>query len=434
MTSNTLILKNNPASLLEIQNLTVKVFGTEKILVENFNLTVDENSLHVIIGGNGSGKTSLYRFLTNAPGYQVVTGGVFYKNFNIALLNKEQIADLGLIISFQYPVEIPGITTHQFLETALNSKFTTRYFGNISNSINVEKINSKLVEKMRLIPEYLNRDLNTSFSGGERKRNELVQIFLLDKKIHLFDELDSGLDFDGISILEDIINYILINEELQYLKDQISVNKKSKSNIIYPIRHSKLPNEKAIIAVTHSLLFMNSIFADFVHLMDKGQIQVTGDPMLAEQLIKKGAFTFTKRNTNNISKKINITQNYSVKTNNSSKYLLTSIIILNIISIYFLYSQINSIKFRPIQSTGAKDLVKVSSGLSDQEIAQLLEIYRKLRLKIPLSDGERALIVRIGFKKELLEILKDIAIIFKIIINYFKDAFKDFWDPFHLFD
>ena len=434
MTKHNLVLNNNPASLLEIRNLTVKVFGTEKILVENFNLTLDENSLHVIIGGNGSGKTSLYRFLSNAPGYQVVTGGVFYKNFNLALLNKEQIADLGLIISFQYPVEIPGITTHQFLETALNSKFTTRYLGNISNSTNVEKINSKLVEKMRLIPEYLNRDLNTSFSGGERKRNELVQIFLLDKKIHLFDELDSGLDFDGISILEDIISYILINEEFQYLKDQISLNKKLKSNIIYPVRHSKLPNEKAIIAVTHSSLFMNSIFADFVHLMDKGQIQVTVDPMLAEHLLKKGAFTINKRplNTNNSSKNVN--QNYSIKKSNSSQYLLTGIIILNIISIYFLYNQINSIKLRPVQSTGVKDLVKAGSSLSNQEIAQLIEIYHKLVSKIPLSNSERKLLTRIGLQGELLEILKDLVFIFKIIFNHFKYIFKKFWDPFHHYD
>lgn len=244
--------------MLEIKELTVQIEGKE--ILNNFSLCVKPGEIHAIMGPNGAGKSTLAKVLSGHPFYEVTNGSVCLNGVEILELDPEERAKLGLFMSFQYPLEIRGISNFEFLKHAYNSIYDLK----LENE-EFRKIIDPIMEKMKIKSHFLDRDLNDGFSGGEKKRNEILQMLVLNPKVAILDETDSGLDIDALKIVGEGVNHFM--------------NK-----------------EKMIILITHYQRLLNHIKPDFVHVMTDGKIVETGGKELALELEERGYEACSKRN------------------------------------------------------------------------------------------------------------------------------------------
>ncbi len=243
--------------LLEIKNLSVKVENSE--IIKHLDFEVNAGEIHAIMGPNGSGKSTLCYALTGHPEYEVTSGEVTLAGQNLFEMKVDERAKAGLFLAFQYPVEVPGVTLQNFLRTAYNARHEADGNGQPSK-INVLKFWGYLKEKLKMldIPEsFANRYLNEGFSGGEKKRAEILQMAVLEPKVALLDETDSGLDIDALKAVADGVNKLM-------------------------------HDDMAVVLITHYQRLLNYIKPHFVHIMSNGNIIKTGGPELALELEEKG--------------------------------------------------------------------------------------------------------------------------------------------------
>src|SRR5699024_644571 len=237
-------------NLLNINDLKVNI--DEKSILKELNLSINKGETHVIMGPNGSGKSTLAYTLMGHPNYEVVDGDIEFKGEGINDLRADERAKKGIFLSFQYPEEIPGVTVEDFLRTAKNS---------ISDEqIGFMKFKKLLKEKMGLLDineEYASRYLNLGFSGGEKKKNEILQMSILEPKLAVLDETDSGLDVDAIRIVADGVNKF---------KD----------------------DDKSILVITHYNKLLNYLNPDYIHILLDGKIVKSGGMALAKEIDEKG--------------------------------------------------------------------------------------------------------------------------------------------------
>lgn len=240
--------------LLEVKNLHAKIEGNE--ILKGINLKVNAGEVHAIMGPNGSGKSTLAQVLAGREEYEVTEGEVLYNGKNLLELSTEDRAREGVFLAFQYPVEIPGVSNTNLLKTAVNE--IRKYRG--EEELDAMEFLSLLKEKSKLVEldkKFLSRAVNEGFSGGEKKRNEIFQMAVLNPKLALLDETDSGLDIDALKIVANGVNKL-----------------KSK--------------DKAVIIVTHYQRLLNYIVPDFVHVLYNGRIVKSGGKELAFELEEKG--------------------------------------------------------------------------------------------------------------------------------------------------
>ncbi|MDE0743379.1 MAG: Fe-S cluster assembly ATPase SufC [Woeseiaceae bacterium] len=240
--------------MLEIKNLHAKV-GTTNIL-NGLSLTIKKGEVHAIMGPNGSGKSTLARIIAGDDSYDVTDGEIHYKNKNLMELSPEERSREGIFLGFQYPVEIPGLNNSQFLKAALNAK--RKYLGiEEIDAFEFLKMARETIKRLEIDPSFLNRGVNEGFSGGERKRNEILQMTMLEPNIAILDETDSGLDIDALKVVAKGVNEF---------RNQ----------------------DNAVILVTHYQRLLEYIKPDKVHVLSEGRIIRSGDESLAKELEKTG--------------------------------------------------------------------------------------------------------------------------------------------------
>ena len=240
--------------MLEIKNLHAKIEGKE--ILKGINLKINLGEVHAIMGPNGSGKSTLAQVLAGREEYEVTKGEVTYNGKNLLDLSPEDRAKEGLFLAFQYPVEIPGVSNTNLFKTALNE--IRKYRG--QEEVDAMEFLSLIKEKTKLVeldPQLLSRSVNEGFSGGEKKRNEIFQMAVLEPRLAILDETDSGLDIDALKIVAKGVNAL-----------------KSKEN--------------SVVVVTHYQRLLNYIIPDFVHVLYKGKIVKSGSKELALELEEKG--------------------------------------------------------------------------------------------------------------------------------------------------
>ncbi len=240
--------------MLSIRNLHASINGKE--ILKGFNLEVKAGEVHAIMGPNGSGKSTLSKVLAGDPHYEVTQGDILFKGKSILEMEAEDRALEGIFLAFQYPVEIPGVNNASFLRMAYNSKRKHRGQPELDPLEFDEILRSKL-ELVKMNPDFVNRAVNHGFSGGEKKRNEIVQMAVLDPQLAILDETDSGLDIDALKIVAEGVNRL------------------------------RRP-DNAIILITHYQRILNYIRPDKVHVLAGGRVLCSGDINLALELEKKG--------------------------------------------------------------------------------------------------------------------------------------------------
>jgi Fe-S cluster assembly ATP-binding protein len=241
-------------SLLEVSNLHVRVGGNE--ILRGIDLKVDAGQVHAIMGPNGSGKSTLAHVLAGHPGYEVTEGSVRYRGQDLLAMSPENRAREGVFLAFQYPVEIPGVSNTYFLKAAVNAVRKHRGL----EELDAIDFLAMLKEKMKSIeidPELVNRPVNEGFSGGEKKRNEIFQMAVLEPTLAILDETDSGLDIDALRVVANGVNAL------------------------------RSP-ERAMVLVTHYQRLLGYIVPDFVHVLVEGRIVRSGGKDLALELDEKG--------------------------------------------------------------------------------------------------------------------------------------------------
>lgn len=242
------------SNLLEVKNLHAEVGG--KKILNGLNLTVEPGKVHAIMGPNGSGKSTLSYILAGKPDYKVTEGSVTFKGKNLLEMPADERAALGLFLAFQYPIEIPGVATMTFLRTAVNSVRKKRGEEELSTPDFLRLVRAEASE-LKIDPEMLKRAVNVGFSGGEKKRNEILQMALLAPKLCVLDETDSGLDIDALKVVAEGVNKLRAKD-------------------------------RSFIVITHYQRLLNHIVPDVVHVMAKGRIVKTGGAELAKELEAKG--------------------------------------------------------------------------------------------------------------------------------------------------
>jgi len=241
-------------NLLKIENLHVSV--EDKDILKGLNLNVKPGELHVIMGRNGTGKSTLANVLIGKDGYNISRGTIDYKGQSLLDMETEQRANEGIFLSFQYPVSIPGVNNISFLKAAINSK--RKYLGEkeIDSATFLKDIRSKMAT-LNLDDSFIHRSLNDGFSGGEKKRNEMLQMLALDPTLSILDETDSGLDIDALKTVAENV--------------------------------SKFRNkENSFIIITHYQRMLNYLEPDYIHVLMNGKIAKSGDKSLALSLEEKG--------------------------------------------------------------------------------------------------------------------------------------------------
>jgi Fe-S cluster assembly ATP-binding protein len=244
-------------SLLEIKNLRVRVDGNE--ILKGVNLKLNAGEVHSIMGPNGSGKSTLAQVLARRDNYEVTSGDISFDGKDLLAMKPEEAACEGLFLAFQYPVEIPGVSNAYFLRSAVNA--VRKYHG--QDEMDAMDFLPRLREKMKLLEmdeKFLNRSVNEAFSGGEKKRNEILQMAMLEPKLAILDETDSGLDIDALRIVANGVN-------------------------------TMRSAERAFLVVTHYQRLLNYIVPDRVHVLVDGRIVRSGGPELALQLEESGYAT-----------------------------------------------------------------------------------------------------------------------------------------------
>jgi Fe-S cluster assembly ATP-binding protein len=235
--------------MLIIKDLEVSIDG--KPILKGFSLTVNAGEIHALMGPNGAGKSTLAKVLAGHPQYEITGGEIWFQSQNIVDLDPEERAKLGLFMSFQYPLEVPGLTNFQFLHAAYNA---------LQGKVSEEEFSKILDEKIKLLEmkgEFKMRNLNEGFSGGEKKRNEILQMAVLEPKLAILDETDSGLDIDAMRIVAEGVN-----------------------RLMQPSR--------ALILITHYQRLLDYIKPHFVHVVLDGRIVESGGPELALKLETQG--------------------------------------------------------------------------------------------------------------------------------------------------
>lgn len=240
--------------MIDIKNLWAVIDGKE--ILKGVNLHVNAGEIHAIMGPNGAGKSTLAKILAGHPAYEVTQGEVWYKGQNLLEMEPNQRAHAGLFMSFQYPVEIAGVSNAHFLRTAYNSGRKARGEPEISSEDFDVLLNEKM-QAMEMKPEFKERNLNEGFSGGEKKRNEILQMAILAPQLAILDETDSGLDIDAMRIVAKGVNQ-LMNKEM------------------------------GLLLITHYQRLLDYIKPDFVHVMLEGKIVQSGPSSLALELEEKG--------------------------------------------------------------------------------------------------------------------------------------------------
>ena len=240
--------------MIKINNLQARV--EDKEILKGINLEVNPGEIHAIMGPNGSGKSTLSSVIAGREDYQVTGGSIDFEGENLMDLDPEERAHKGIFLSFQYPVEIPGVTVSNFIKTAINESRK----GRGEEPMEAREMPAKMREKTALLEmdkSYLSRSLNEGFSGGEKKRNEIFQMAMLEPKLAILDETDSGLDIDALRIVAGGVNKL-----------------RSADN--------------AVVVITHYQRLLDYIKPDFVHVLFNGRIVKSGGPELAHELEEKG--------------------------------------------------------------------------------------------------------------------------------------------------
>lgn len=248
------MINQNSKTLLEVRGLHANVNGIE--ILKGVDLTVKSGEVHAIMGLNGSGKSTFAKILAGHPAYEVTAGTIIFNDQNLFDLEPEERARAGVFLAFQYPIEIPGVANNQFLRLAYNTVQSQRG----KEELDPLEFDDFVREKMKLLemsPDFLDRSVNEGFSGGEKKRNEILQMALLEPKLAILDETDSGLDIDALRIVANGVNQL--------------TNK-----------------DNATILVTHYQRLLDYIVPDYVHVMEAGQIIKTSGKELAKELEAHG--------------------------------------------------------------------------------------------------------------------------------------------------
>ena len=242
--------------MFEIQNLHVNISEVDKKIIDGFNLKINPGEVHAIMGPNGSGKSTLSYTLSGKDGYEVINGDIKLDDESILELEADERAAKGIFLAFQYPIEIPGVGNLSFMRTALNSQ---RKFNGKSelNPAEFLKILKDKANNLNIDMEMLKRQLNVGFSGGEKKRNEILQMALLEPRFCVLDETDSGLDVDAMKQVSNGVNLLR-------------------------------SNNRSFLIITHYQRLLNYIKPDFVHIMAKGKIIKTAGPELAIEVEEHG--------------------------------------------------------------------------------------------------------------------------------------------------
>jgi Fe-S cluster assembly ATP-binding protein len=240
--------------MLEIRNLYASVDGNE--ILKGINLSIKKGEIHAIMGPNGSGKSTLAKVLAGHPAYEVTQGEVIYEGKNLLELSPDERAREGIFMAFQYPIEVPGVSNAQFLRLAYNEKRKHH----AEEELDPLEFKDLLKERARIVemyPSFMTRSVNEGFSGGEKKRNEILQMAVLEPKLAILDETDSGLDIDALRIVAGGVNHL----------------------------HN---SENAMIVVTHYQRLLNYIVPDYVHVLSAGRIAREGGKELALELEQRG--------------------------------------------------------------------------------------------------------------------------------------------------
>ena len=242
--------------MLNIENLSVNI-KDQKIL-RGLNLNINEGEVHVLMGKNGTGKSTLVKTISAHSDCEIKSGNIRYKNINLLDLDVSQRSKVGIFLSFQNPIEVPGVNNSYFLKTAVNEK---RKYNNLKelNSIEFLKLTKEQLDKYNIDNKLIKRDLNDGFSGGEKKKNELIQIIMLKPDLIMLDEIDSGLDIDAMKIVAQVIKNML-----------------------------KEDKKRSVLMITHYNRLLKLVKPNFVHILKNGKIIKTGNYDLALELDKKG--------------------------------------------------------------------------------------------------------------------------------------------------
>jgi Fe-S cluster assembly ATP-binding protein len=248
-----MIIENSEV-ILSVRNLTANVDGTQ--ILTGLNLEIKAGEIHAIMGPNGSGKSTFSKVLAGHPAYEVTGGEVIFQGQNLLEMEPEERSRAGVFLAFQYPLEIPGVSNLDFLRVAYNSHRKTKGLEELDTFDFQDLIEQKL-EVVKMNPSFLGRSVNEGFSGGEKKRNEILQMALLEPKLAILDETDSGLDIDALKIVANGVN--------------------------------QLANaENAMLVITHYQRLLDYIIPDYVHVMEGGRIITTGPKELALELEARG--------------------------------------------------------------------------------------------------------------------------------------------------
>lgn len=246
------MVKNSP--ILEIQGLKASV--NDIAVIKDLNLTVNPGEIHAIMGKNGSGKSTFSKIVAGHSAYRVTAGNILFNGESILEVEPEERSQKGIFLGFQYPIEIPGVSNADFLRLSCNARRKYQGLDELDPLEFFEFITQKL-DVIEMDPSFLNRSVNEGFSGGEKKRNEILQMAVLDTKLAILDETDSGLDIDALKIVSKGIN-------------------------------SLANDSNAVILITHYQRLLDYIEPTFIHVMQDGKIIKTGDKSLAKELESKG--------------------------------------------------------------------------------------------------------------------------------------------------
>src|SRR5450631_4734421 len=244
--------------LLEIKNLHVEVDG--KKILNGLDLVIEKGKVHAIMGPNGSGKSTLAHVLAGKPNYTVTHGQVLFGGEDVLALKPHERAAMGIFLAFQYPMEIPGVATFTFLRTALNAQRKYRGEAELATPEFLKRVR-EVAGKLGIEQDMLRRPVNVGFSGGEKKRNEIMQMALFEPSLCILDEMDSGLDIDALRVAADGVNAL------------------------------RSP-DRAMVVITHYQRLLNYIVPDFVHVMSKGRVVKSGGKELALELEASGYAQF----------------------------------------------------------------------------------------------------------------------------------------------
>jgi Fe-S cluster assembly ATP-binding protein len=248
------VIRDNSEVILSVKNLTANVDGTQ--ILKGLNLEIKAGEIHAIMGPNGSGKSTFSKILAGHPAYEVTGGEITFMGQNLLELDPEDRSRSGIFLAFQYPLEIPGVSNRDFLRVSCNAKRKHEGLEEL-DPMDFDDVVYEKLELLKMDSEFLDRGVNEGFSGGEKKRNEILQMALLEPKLGVLDEIDSGLDIDALRVVSSGVNAL--------------------SN-----------DNNAMLLVTHYQRLLDYITPDYIHVMAEGRILQTGTKELALELEAKG--------------------------------------------------------------------------------------------------------------------------------------------------